>query len=323
MKTAVVLIVGFLIGVFGNLLANQIEAWLPAVARWLVRQQAAKMGRRSLRCREEWLADLEKKVGGLAKLIYGLHAILIPLRTRIEKSRDTPGGLRVLAAELVRERAWWLTVLAGGLLLAGYPPDPSHYAADAVVISILLVCAIVLGPSLRRAFSRRYDQLNYSARVIFGGLIIPMIALFTIALYSVPPQRQAGVHVPADPRALKSPALVWSPLPTDSDLAVAGANSTITRVKARDGVLPPLQQVVSKRAPLRDSQLPGIRALASRNRPRVTQVLFVGPPAVSVFQSVDLSELTWSDLPKQPIPSQRVSRPPQSPTSLRLIQLPQ
>ena len=212
MKTGVLWLIGALMltagGVLVNLLSNQIEAWLPLLARRIVRYQATKMGPRSSRCEEEWLAHLNQTRGSLAQFVVALGTLLVPFRTVTEKCRDTPGGFKEFAAAWFRDRASWITVPAVVLLIAAYPPNPSRYAAYGVLIPFLLFCALYLAPPFRRAFALGYERLNYFGRIGVGSLTMPIIGYFAIAFADTP--ATASIQKSSvDSRAATRPALIF------------------------------------------------------------------------------------------------------------------
>jgi hypothetical protein len=284
-----------------NLLANQIDTWLPDMARRIVRHQARKMGSRAGRCEEEWLADLDDRRGGLAQLYFALGTLIVPLRIANE---ETPGGIVGWA---------WLIVPAGTivLLLRAYPLEPSRYAAYAVLLQVVIVCAVCLAAPLRRVFAVRYERLNYRGRVGVGGLIVPAICIFTIALSLIPSSRRAATRKQFSGEIRDGKNLAVILLPT-----LPPANQAIKLVLIT-GPRQPKERLLDKKVPHTavTSPILGVEAV---NLP------VVGTSLSQVPSVTGLEGTALVELPEQPLPSPESLPSPRQqfltpPTGVRLI----
>ncbi len=125
------LVVWLLTTVFGNLVSNQIEAWLPRLARWMARRNARRRSSRAESCEEEWLAHVDATAGGLAKVFVAVSLSWAPWQTLIELWRDRRLDTRAILSYTGAVPI--LFVIAGTILLfVRFPPSPSYYAAYAV-----------------------------------------------------------------------------------------------------------------------------------------------------------------------------------------------
>lgn len=279
-------------GVMKDLLSNQVEAWLPILARRIVRHQAAKMGLRGSRCEEEWLAHLDETHGGLAQLFVALGTIFVPVRTAMERCRDE--GFESLATWF-RDRAWWITVPAVVLLFFAYPPHPTRYAAYAVLIPFLLFCGLYLAPPFRRAFAQGYERLNYSARVAVGCLMTPVIGYFAIALSLIPVPLRSQTETRVPDRGGKPQAIVFTAsLPIDLQRHVASSRVGTARFNPH-------------------------RVARAHERRRRKNARPIAPLTLPELEPVDLAKLPAVSLQDQPIPPSRLFPPPVAPHSVRII----
>ena len=182
---------GALLGaVLGGLVGNQIEAWLPGIARQIIRWQARSMGAAAARFEEQWIADVNDTPGGLAKLSVALGTLFVSLRTRVERYRHEPGGFKRALALGLWDRASWLVAAVGATIVFFYPIEPSRYAAYAFLFPLFLLAVLFLVPSFRRACRLRYERLAYSWRVGIGGLAVPVVVYFAMAFGLIPPSFQ-------------------------------------------------------------------------------------------------------------------------------------
>jgi hypothetical protein len=310
--------------IFVNLLSNQVEVWMPSFARWVVRHLARTMGPRAARCEEEWLAHLDQTSGGLAQLYVALRMLEVPFRTFIENSRDTPSGLK----SAIRERAGLFTVsIAGALLIASYPPVEGRLPAYAILIPLLIGCALCL--DYPHKLSAVYGRLNYFGRVVVGGFVLPLIVYFPLVWGLIAPSpRPPKKGVIGRQIATRSTFVIFPSLPLDSDRRETMASN----VRAADPVAAratPRTDFVTKREPVSTNKY-GV--LTVRPLPIFNfSELPAKPPAESPYDEgllsartlpfLSLSELPEISLPTQPLPPLveiRVSAPA-APTNLRII----
>jgi hypothetical protein len=175
-------------GILSSLVTDQIKAWLPGIRRWIVRRQAGRMGSKSSRFEEEWLAHVEATPGDLAKLWVVLPLLFVPLRTALERWRDSPERLKNLAARLALDHGWITVVGAFIWTWIQYPPGSGRSAAYRVLLPFVGCAALALSGRLRAALKSLYeDRLNYSARVGVGGAIVPLLIYIIVSWSLVPP----------------------------------------------------------------------------------------------------------------------------------------
>jgi hypothetical protein len=343
MKSAVLWLISFVVsGVLVNLLSSQIDAWLPIWALRLVKHQARQMGSRADRCAEEWQADLAQKHGSLAKFCFALGTLLVPLRTRIERGCDAAGGLRPALGAWLQDQAWLITLPAIATLLAAYPPHKSRYAAYAVFIPLILVCAASLSPRFCRGFAGFYEARSFAGRVAMGSLPSLAFWYFVIFIGLVPPSGEgANRSAPHYGRAAKPMVVVMPSLPVDVDRRQASASTElneITRVKLLPMTPEPvfrghavernedaqrIHRRQSSNVQLPFSPLPETLILHGVKNPSVSELphIYQITPQIRTF---DLSELLILG-PQQPLPSpQLVVTPlplgtPRPPVNIRLV----
>jgi len=314
-----------------NLVSNQIEAWLPMIARRIVRRQAAKMGPRAMRCEHEWLHDLEQRRGGLSQLRYALGLFRVPLLTKIELLRNRTGGLKSAAIVWCSDRAWWSTVVLGVLLVVFYPPDASRRAAYAVIIPVLVTSTLYLWPLGRQATGLVYGRLNYAFRVSVGGLVVPIVVCLAVAWALVAPTWRPPARAALNPRGALEPKLVVIALPMRID---ARENLSGTEVRDVESATRPTPNDDSLQTPGPLPEDEGLLAARSLPvfvlTPTPTLPLPVLPDEDGLLSARTSPVLTTESeraevpLPEQPLPSPQAYRPtpggpPPAPTNLRIV----
>jgi hypothetical protein len=178
--------------ILGSLVVDQIKAWFPGMRRGIVRRQARRMGPESSRFEEEWLADIEATPGDLAKLWVVLPLLFVPLRTALERWRDSPERLKNLVARLALDHGWVIVVGFFIWTCVHYPPDSGRSAAYRVLLPLVGCTALALSGRLRAALKSLYeDRLNYSARVGVGGSVVPLLIYIIVSWSVVPPEGPA------------------------------------------------------------------------------------------------------------------------------------
>lgn len=288
------LFLGFVAAVLVALIANQIDASLPSIARWIVRHQARKMGPRAVRAEEEWLAHLDETPGGLGKLVVAIGTLVVPLRT-IETSVAWSAWLVYCL--------WILVPLVAVATM--YPPQQDRMASYSIVALALVVSGLFVPARLRAALATCYDHLSYYSRVCLGGAAVPVIGFIVIAWTTIVTTPNPLETTVAYTRASHEPRLVFLQANAAefgrSDARVSEAPVRVRVLPIQPAPIPPEQPSLANFNVLDgDSRLPAPDALPLS--------VLVGVPALS--------------LPEQPIPSREgypTAGPPPAPMNLRLV----
>jgi hypothetical protein len=325
------------VGVLINLLSSQIDAWLPILARWIVRRQAKKMGQHAARYEEEWLALIEDTPGGLAKLCWvALPTLAIPFRTALNRYLEGPDRLRQLAA-WVADRLWWAAAIVLALLLAAYPPNQGRIATYASLVPLLLIFVFALAPGFRRILAVTYDRLNYSQRIAFGGLTLPGAFYFFVALSLLRPTGHSPKDLNIDSSGAETVTMVF--LTSQPPDVIEGETSAGADAKPRRPTLDsrasvnPQPRLAPELPPAADVLQNGVGnespqgAQTRTATPTDELVMMQGPsadgsaepmhplPNMRAFRDLPFSELPAVRVPDQPFPNITLA----APTNLRVV----
>jgi hypothetical protein len=342
MRTALVSLGALLLAVLANFLSSELSAWVEALARWIVRRQARKMGDRASRCTEEWLADLDQKPGSIAKLYSAVTLLRTPWLTLIEQWRDRYSRTSVRFA-LVWLRDWSGLAVVGALstLIGLYPPNWGRLAAYAFLIPFLTLCGLYLLAPFRRLFVEGYDRCNHGARVSIGGLAVPFVVYSSIALSLIPPNGPAQETIRTGPLSANRPAFIVEFASMDTISGVGKISESRVRVHTSGGdrrshektedMHPAYLLAASKNVefvPIDPSLLPTLRHPARVEPDQLMHSKSMEIPLLARqigVEEIDLSKLPTLPLPQQPIHIQpRVvgaPTPPSAPTNVRIMSL--
>jgi hypothetical protein len=223
-------VISFLVSVLANLISNQIDAWLPAIARYIIKYQASKMPAQPLRWEEEWLRDLDRAKGGLAKLVVALRTIGIPLKSvrEVWLQRAQSLDYRLFAI-------WFVIALAIASLIVVYPPHSSRIASYVVVIVPLVLVGLLWPSPVRDLLVDVYEAQRYVWRVAACGLWVPLITGVIVAQSLVPPGRHAPAPGPSDsPAPATRVFIVTVQAPDESEGRRASRHQTRQDLGPRD-----------------------------------------------------------------------------------------
>jgi hypothetical protein len=323
-STSLTLLLGFIggliVAILANLISNQIEAWLPLLARRIVRLLANWMGERAERCREEWPAHLDQTVGGLAQLGVALGMVRVPVRMVIDKHRDELGGLFGSIGTSILRRTSWVFVPILVLFFVNYPLQPGRYATYAFVLPLLVVGALISAPQFWRATSARYERLGYTRRVFSGGVAFPVLVYFVVVWTLIGPSWQSPRKVNRDTRASARPSITFVQiLPKD---ALPRKTETGNATPTTPRLNPPETDVVL----VRELEPTEDRVLAQEPVPTDGGPDHGSTPPIEGAAVLSLTEVEQVLLPEQPIPSLQDPPPPVSlgalpsaPMNLRIV----
>jgi hypothetical protein len=297
----------------GGLLSNQIEAWLPALAKWLVRRAAARMPHSTERYEEEWLSLLEETPGGLAKLLRSLGLLSVPISARIEFLKGMPRG------HIARDIGALLALAVAVAALAPYSLEPSRYAAYSALVIVFGALALGLSPSLQRLVAIAYERMGYASRITVGGLMIPLVVVLALAVSWIPASRRGKHPLPSsEPSAARKTvvvevgvdAILDPPLAAPLDLMEHSESSDDAVDTGRDASQAEASTFVQT-PPIEDAN--GSAAAATSRVPQDEEVA-----------SRTLSETSTLATPEQPLPSSQTEVPPATtsfvPSNVRIVQ---
>ena len=187
------------LSILKDLLVSQIKAYIPVLARMIVRHQAAKMGSHAERAKEEWAHHLETIPGELGKLFYALRKLKAPYRKAIEEWQNDLRSFWVKAGSAVRKRAWWLVVVAALVMFRAYPLEPGRYPSYFIYAIFFVVFAVSLSAAAQRVLLDLYGARTYALKLALGGLSSPLAIGLVVAVALLPPTRhlpRGDVHSP-------------------------------------------------------------------------------------------------------------------------------
>jgi hypothetical protein len=307
-----------------DLLSSQVKAFIPVVARAIVRHQAAKMGGRADESKEAWIADLQATPGELLQLFRAFCTLIAPFWMAVEEFQADPRPFWVKSKSAARKRTWWCVVILALVIGASYPPEPGRYASSFICATCLVALAVPLSPSAKR-ISKLYGARTYGLQLAIGGLTSPLTIALVVAIAYVPPARHLPrVGLPSPQKTARDPLIFIVDGPSLASKAALTAAPTALHSPA--GTHPMILQVPvsvaeeagAATAANEEDSAPGIRD---------TDTSFVPVlPFVSGFDPITLDPSTVVMTLPQPLPSPQsypVSPPPPSmlpaPSNLRVI----
>jgi hypothetical protein len=296
----VVAISNFVVAILKQLVLPELRESSPYLAEKLLRRAAAKMPPdESERWLNQYLGDLDYKAKRVGKITLLLWAIKVWFRS--SETAEAALGVEPRGVwQWIRDRVLWVTpLIALVMCVIAYPPIPDRYQAYALLTPLLVISAVYLFDPAKDALARGYGRIGYRGQVGLGGITAPVIGYFIVVFSLLPPSPPDMRHAPDQSRGATPPTVVFMTVPApNKPIDAPHSNEKAATVKPHSSV-----------------------RLARRLLPDKTTYA-VENPNIHVLPQLDISELSATPVPPQPIFSAARMLPPASPGNLRILKYP-